>query len=101
MLGRFDDAHDQLNHALDLATQAGDQAGQAHTHRILSGGSSPACACRYAFTQLRRVCSFTPIPRAVDGIARDSSTTIRAICSLYSGVYDLRCLAITIPLSFQ
>src|SRR6266498_3210925 len=65
---------------------------------IVSGGSSPACACRYAFTQLRKVCSFTPISRAVDGIARDSSTTIRAIWSLYSGVYDLRCLAITIPL---
>src|SRR5262249_39726234 len=41
---------------------------------------------------------FTPISRAVDGIARDPSTTARAICSLYSGVYDLRCLAITIPL---
>jgi tetratricopeptide (TPR) repeat protein len=31
-LGRFDDAHIQLDHALGLATQTGDQAGQAHTH---------------------------------------------------------------------
>ena len=36
------------------------------------------------------------ISRAVDGIARDSSITIRATCSLYSAVNDLRCFAITI-----
>jgi Flp pilus assembly protein TadD len=29
-LGRFDDAHIHLNHALDLVTQTGDQTGQAH-----------------------------------------------------------------------
>jgi tetratricopeptide (TPR) repeat protein len=34
-LGRFDDAHTQLCHALDLATQIGDKAGQAHTHNRL------------------------------------------------------------------
>src|SRR6266545_1675221 len=62
---------------------------------IVSGGSSPACACRYAFTQLRKVCSFTPISRAVDGIARDSSTTIRATCSLYSGVNERRLFDMT------
>jgi len=40
MLGRFDDAHSQLRHALDLATRTGDQTQQAHTHNnlaILSG----------------------------------------------------------------
>ncbi|HZM79714.1 MAG TPA: tetratricopeptide repeat protein [Candidatus Limnocylindrales bacterium] len=31
-LGRLDDAHIQLRHALDLHTQAGDLAGQARTH---------------------------------------------------------------------
>jgi len=31
-LGRLDDAHSQLSHGLDLAAQAGDQAGQAHAH---------------------------------------------------------------------
>jgi tetratricopeptide (TPR) repeat protein len=35
-LGRFDDAHAQLRHALDLYHQAGDQVGQAHTHFNLS-----------------------------------------------------------------
>ena len=35
-LGRFDDAHAMLSHALDLAIQAGDQTGQAHTHTNLS-----------------------------------------------------------------
>jgi len=34
-LGRFDDAHTHLGHALDLYTRTGDQAGQAHTHRDL------------------------------------------------------------------
>jgi len=31
-LGRLDDAHPQLRHALDLYHRAGDGAGQAHTH---------------------------------------------------------------------
>ena len=31
-LGRYDDAHTHLRHALDLYRRAGDQAGQAHTH---------------------------------------------------------------------
>src|SRR5262249_7896739 len=31
-LGRLDDAHTQLRHALDLATKGSDQAEQAHTH---------------------------------------------------------------------
>jgi tetratricopeptide (TPR) repeat protein len=31
-LGRFDEAHTQLCHALDLATRTGDQTQQAHTH---------------------------------------------------------------------
>jgi tetratricopeptide (TPR) repeat protein len=31
-LGRVDDAHTQLNHALDLATQSGDHTVQAHIH---------------------------------------------------------------------
>jgi tetratricopeptide (TPR) repeat protein len=31
-LGRFDDAHTQLRHALDLYAQADDRVGQAHTH---------------------------------------------------------------------
>jgi tetratricopeptide (TPR) repeat protein len=35
-LGRFDDAHPHLRHALDLITQAGDRVGQAHTHRSLA-----------------------------------------------------------------
>jgi tetratricopeptide (TPR) repeat protein len=35
-LGRFDDAHTHLWHALDLHGQTGDQTEQAHTHRILS-----------------------------------------------------------------
>jgi tetratricopeptide (TPR) repeat protein len=35
-LGRFDDAHTQLRHALDLYRQAGDQVGQAHTHQNLA-----------------------------------------------------------------
>lgn len=34
-LGRFDDAHTQLRHALDLATRTGDQTQQAQTHRHL------------------------------------------------------------------
>jgi len=36
MLNRFDDAHTHLNHALELATQAGDQAGQAHTQNRIA-----------------------------------------------------------------
>src|ERR1044071_7736261 len=36
MLGHLDDANVQLNHALDLAIETGDQAGQAHPHRLLS-----------------------------------------------------------------
>jgi len=36
MLGRFDDAHTQMGHALDLATRIGDQTGQAHTHGNLA-----------------------------------------------------------------
>src|SRR5262249_11047423 len=36
LLGRLDDAHTQLNHALDLATRTGDKAEQAHTHLRLS-----------------------------------------------------------------
>jgi tetratricopeptide (TPR) repeat protein len=36
LLGRFDDAHTQLSHALDLATQTGDPTAQAHTHGHLS-----------------------------------------------------------------
>jgi tetratricopeptide (TPR) repeat protein len=35
-LSRFDDAHTQLRHALDLATCTGDQTQQAHTHRNLA-----------------------------------------------------------------
>src|SRR5262249_36267917 len=35
-LGRFDDAHTQLSHALDLYRQVGDQVGQARTHHNLS-----------------------------------------------------------------
>jgi tetratricopeptide (TPR) repeat protein len=35
-LGRFDDAHTQLHHALDLATRTGDQTQQAHIHLNLS-----------------------------------------------------------------
>ena len=35
-----------------------------------------------------------PAPWGLDGIARDSSTTIRATCSLYSGVNDRRCFDI-------
>jgi tetratricopeptide (TPR) repeat protein len=35
-LGRFDDAHTQLNHALDLATRTGNQTGQAHMHHTLA-----------------------------------------------------------------
>jgi tetratricopeptide (TPR) repeat protein len=35
-LGRLDDAHAQLRHALDLPDQADDPAGQAHTHITLS-----------------------------------------------------------------
>jgi hypothetical protein len=35
-LGRLDDAHTHLSHALDLATRAGDQTQQAHTHLRLS-----------------------------------------------------------------
>jgi tetratricopeptide (TPR) repeat protein len=35
-LGRFDDAHTQLNHALDLATRSGDQTRQAHTYNNLA-----------------------------------------------------------------
>jgi tetratricopeptide (TPR) repeat protein len=31
-LGRLDDAHIQLSHALDLAIKSNDQTGQAHTH---------------------------------------------------------------------
>lgn len=31
-LGRFDDAHVHLSHALDLTTRIGDRTGQAHTH---------------------------------------------------------------------
>src|SRR5262249_1007021 len=31
-MSRYDDAHTQLNHALDLATQTGHQTGQAHVH---------------------------------------------------------------------
>ncbi len=34
-LGRVDDAHTQLSHALDLATRAGDLLGQAHSHYSL------------------------------------------------------------------
>jgi len=34
-LGSFDDAHTQLSHTLDLATQIGDQTMQAHTHHTL------------------------------------------------------------------
>jgi tetratricopeptide (TPR) repeat protein len=34
-LGRLDDAHTQLSHALDLATRAGDPLGQAHSHYSL------------------------------------------------------------------
>jgi tetratricopeptide (TPR) repeat protein len=34
-LGRVEDAHTQLRHALDLYRRAGDQAGQAHTHHNL------------------------------------------------------------------
>jgi len=34
-LGRFDDAHTQLRHALDLATRTGDQNGQAQSHHHL------------------------------------------------------------------
>jgi tetratricopeptide (TPR) repeat protein len=34
-LGRLDDAHTELNHALDLATRTSDQTGQAHTHHHL------------------------------------------------------------------
>src|SRR5262249_13839188 len=36
MLGRFDAAHTQLSHALDLYRQAGDLVGQARTHQNLS-----------------------------------------------------------------
>ena len=32
VLGRFDDAHVQLQHALDVGIQTGDRAGQGHTH---------------------------------------------------------------------
>jgi tetratricopeptide (TPR) repeat protein len=35
-LGRFDDAHTQLRHALDLATQSGNLVGQANTHHTLA-----------------------------------------------------------------
>jgi len=35
-LGRFDDAHTQFSHALDLATQTGDHTAQAHTHHNLA-----------------------------------------------------------------
>jgi tetratricopeptide (TPR) repeat protein len=35
LLGRLDDAHTQLSHTLDLATQTGDQTAQAHTHSNL------------------------------------------------------------------
>jgi DNA-binding SARP family transcriptional activator/Tfp pilus assembly protein PilF len=34
-LGRFDDAHTHLRHALDLTIQTGDLVGQANAHRIL------------------------------------------------------------------
>jgi tetratricopeptide (TPR) repeat protein len=34
-LGRFDDAHTQLTHALDLTTQTGDHTEQAHNHQSL------------------------------------------------------------------
>ena len=36
-LGRLDDAHTHLRHALDLYAQAGDLAGQARTHHSLAG----------------------------------------------------------------
>jgi DNA-binding SARP family transcriptional activator/tetratricopeptide (TPR) repeat protein len=35
-LGRLDEAHTELSHALDLATLAGDQTGQAHAHGRLA-----------------------------------------------------------------
>jgi hypothetical protein len=35
-LDRLDDAHTQLNHALDLTTQTGDHTGQVRTHHTLS-----------------------------------------------------------------
>jgi tetratricopeptide (TPR) repeat protein len=35
-LDRFDDAHTQLSHALDVATQAGDPIERAHTHHGLA-----------------------------------------------------------------
>jgi tetratricopeptide (TPR) repeat protein len=35
-LGRFDDAHTELGHALDLYRRAADQVGQAHTHQSLA-----------------------------------------------------------------
>src|SRR5262249_42595375 len=34
-MGRLDDAHTHLNHALDLATRTGNQTMQAHTHHNL------------------------------------------------------------------
>src|SRR5262249_50273240 len=35
-LGRFDDAHTHMQHALDLCRHTGDLAGQAYTHRNLA-----------------------------------------------------------------
>jgi tetratricopeptide (TPR) repeat protein len=35
-VGRIDDAHTQLRHALDLHRRAGDPVGQAHTHHALT-----------------------------------------------------------------
>src|SRR6185312_10412204 len=61
----------------------------------VNGGSSPAWARRYAFTQFRSVCSFTPISRATVATGLDSWITIFAASSLYSGENDLR-FAVTI-----
>jgi len=36
LLGRLEDAHTQLRHALDLATQSGDLTGQANIHHTLA-----------------------------------------------------------------
>jgi tetratricopeptide (TPR) repeat protein len=62
LLGRFDDAHTQLRHALDLTTRTGAQTQQAHTHRNLAylwgRRGRPAQALPHA-QQALRLCQAT------------------------------------------
>jgi hypothetical protein len=57
---------------------------------MFSGGSSPACSCRYRLTQVPSVPSFTCISRATSAIGRDSTTTILTASSRNSGLNFLR-----------